>query len=246
MRANIEEHLHLARLAAAEGARVVVFPELSLTGYELGMAKDLAFSADDARLAPLVREAVSASAVIVVGAPVHVGTRLHIGAFILRTDGSIGLYTKRHLGAFAPTAVADGVVPPPEATVFAPGDCDPLIDVDGARAAVAICADIGRPSHAKRASERGASAYLASMFVIPSEFSGDAEMLRGRAAEHAMVVALANYGAPTGGLAAAGRSSLWSESGALLVQLGARGPGVAVARRTAAGWWAKAVRPPGE
>jgi len=36
VQANLDEHIHLARLAAKEGAQVVVFPELSLTGYELG------------------------------------------------------------------------------------------------------------------------------------------------------------------------------------------------------------------
>ena len=30
--ANLEEHVRLARVAATEGAQVVVFPELSLTG----------------------------------------------------------------------------------------------------------------------------------------------------------------------------------------------------------------------
>ncbi len=31
--ANLNEHLRLTALAASEGAQVVVFPELSLTGY---------------------------------------------------------------------------------------------------------------------------------------------------------------------------------------------------------------------
>lgn len=33
VQANLDEHVGLARLSAAEGAEVVVFPELSLTGY---------------------------------------------------------------------------------------------------------------------------------------------------------------------------------------------------------------------
>src|ERR1041385_7750009 len=36
VKANLDEHFRLARLAATEGAQIVVFPELSLTGYELG------------------------------------------------------------------------------------------------------------------------------------------------------------------------------------------------------------------
>ncbi|MGH2830821.1 MAG: nitrilase-related carbon-nitrogen hydrolase, partial [Actinomycetota bacterium] len=35
VQANLEEHGRLVRVAAAEGAQLVVFPELSLTGYEL-------------------------------------------------------------------------------------------------------------------------------------------------------------------------------------------------------------------
>src|SRR5438552_3991429 len=39
VQANLEEHVRLARLAAAEGAQVALFPELSLTGSELGLDK---------------------------------------------------------------------------------------------------------------------------------------------------------------------------------------------------------------
>jgi predicted amidohydrolase len=42
VQANVEQHLRLAEAAAAEGARIVVFPELSLTGYELTLAQTLA------------------------------------------------------------------------------------------------------------------------------------------------------------------------------------------------------------
>jgi predicted amidohydrolase len=36
--ANIEQHLRLIRVAAQEQAQVLVFPELSLTGYEVDIA----------------------------------------------------------------------------------------------------------------------------------------------------------------------------------------------------------------
>lgn len=126
--------------------------------------------------------------------------------------------------------------PPPEASVFQAGALDPVVALDGKTAAVAICADVGLASHAARARERGVSAYLASMFVIPSEFADDASRLGRYASEHSFCVALANYGSRTGGLAAAGRSSIWSESGELLVEMPPSGAGIAVARRTVDGW----------
>ena len=215
-------------IAASSGAQLVVFPELSLTGYELDLACDLAFSENDPRLCPLLEASSSSSVTLVVGAPVRIGQQMHIGAFIIRRDQTTAIYTKRRLGAFPPSASCDGIVPPAEATVFSPGDRDPLIQVSGRIASVAICADIGEPSHPEQAARRGATIYLASMFVIPSEFDGDVARLEGYSAMHSMVVALANYGSPSGGLTSAGRSTIWSASGDLLAQLPSSGSGVAV------------------
>jgi predicted amidohydrolase len=79
------------------------------------------------------------------------------------------------------------------------------------------------------------------MFVIPSDFEGDSAKLSGYAAQHSMAVALANFGSPTGGLAAAGRSSIWSQRGEFLAQLGSSGAGIAVATETSEGWRVKTV-----
>jgi predicted amidohydrolase len=238
---NLEEHLRLAGCAAAEGAQLVVFPELSLTGYEIGLADQLAFSEDDSRLTPVADLAAARGIIVIAGAPVRIESRLHIGAFIVGPDRTVRLYTKQRMGAFSEAARCDGIVPPAERTAFAPGDRDPLIGFAGRTAAVAICADIGQPLHPRRAAHRGADTYLASMFVIPSEFAGDAAKLSGYAAEHSMVVALANFGSATGGLAAAGRSSIWSARGELLIQLGHAGAGVAVATELAEGWRTRAI-----
>jgi len=234
--ANLVEHIRLTQIAASEGAQIVVFPELSLTGYELSLASDLAFSQDDPRLSTLIEASSSSSVTLVVGAPVRIGPHLHIGAFILWPDGTTALYTKHHLGAFSASASCDGIVPPAEATVFHPGDRNPLLRIGGNTAALAVCADIGRPSHPQQAADRGANTYLASMFVIPAEYDGDAAKLKGYAVKHAMMVALANYGSPTGGLASAGRSAIWSETGELLAQLPASGGGVAVVTEAEKGW----------
>ena len=239
--ANLEEHLRLADCAAAEGAQVVLFPELSLTGYEIGLADQLAFSEDDSRITPIAELAAARGIIVIAGAPVRIGSRLHIGAFIAGPDRTVRLYTKQRMGAFSEAARCDGIVPPAERTAFQPGDRDPLIGFRGRTAAIAICADIGQPLHPQRAAERGADTYLASMFVIPSEFAGDAAKLRGYAAGHSMVVALANFGTATGGLAAAGRSSIWSASGELLIQLGNAGTGVAVATERVDGWRTRAI-----
>jgi predicted amidohydrolase len=233
---NLEEHLRLVRLAAERGAGVLVFPELSLTGYELDLAERLAMSPDDPRLATVADAARSSELTVIVGAPVRLESGLHIAAIVVLPDGSRSVYTKHRLGAFGESARCDGTLPPPEPDIFRPGALEPLVPLDDGVAAVAICADIGLASHPQRAADRGARTYLASMFVIPSEFEQDSARLRRYASEHSLRVAFANFGASTGGLAAAGRSSIWSERGELLVELPAAGAGIAVAARTSDGW----------
>lgn len=190
--ANVDQHRELARAAAVEGAEVVVFVELSLTGYELDLARELAFSEDDARLRPWSKP-------------------------------------------------RGGPVPPAEATVFEPGDRDPLVALGGERIAVAICAEAGRASHVERIAGRGAGAYLASTFVIPSDLEDDTARLQGYAERHGTPVVFPNYGGPTGGLAAAGRSTIWSGEGELLARLDETGEGVAVVVGGPNGWRAGAI-----
>jgi predicted amidohydrolase len=227
--ANVERHLRLVQIAAAERAQVLVFPELSLTGYELDLAADLAFATNDPRLSPLVEAAAATSMTLIVGAPVRMGARLHIGAFIIPGDGAIDVYTKRHLGAFSSGANPDGIVPPAEETVFAAGTHDPLVRFGHHVGAVAVCADTSRPAHPQAAADRGARTYFASMFVVPSELERETARLRTYAARHTMTVAFANYGGPSGGLASGGGTTIWSERGEPLAQLGATGTGVAFA-----------------
>ena len=211
--ANLEAHARLVRAAADHGARWVVFPELSLTGYEPELARELAFDPDDARLDPLIRLSAEHDTTILAGAPVRLPTGLHVGAFIVSPQGSVDVYTKRHLG--------EG-----EDAFFNAGTLDPSIRIGDKPAAIAVCADANHPSHARRAAERGAKIYLVSTFITPSELDRKAELLRDYATRHRMVVVFANYGGPSGGMEAGGRSAVWDSSGTLLARLDGAGEGL--------------------
>lgn len=234
--ANLEQHLGLARLAERLGARVLLFPELSLTGYELELAGDLAFTEDDPRLDRLAACASERELTLLVGAPVRRGSALHLGALVLAPDGSRALYAKRHLGAFSEEANPGGPLPPPEADVFQPGTTPALFTLDSHPTGLAICADVGHSEHAQEAATAGATSFLASMFVIPDDLATETARLRGYAEHYGMLTLLANYGAPTGGLPAAGRSAAWSPRGELLAELPREGTGVLVVREGRGGW----------
>jgi len=234
--ANVQQHVQLVHAAAEYSPDVLVFPELSLTGYELELGRELAFSERDTRLSPLAGAAAAHSMTLVVGAPVRIGAGLHIAAFILSADGSVELYTKHHLGAFSPSDNAEGAVPPPEDAFFQPGTRSPLIRFAGNAAAVAICADTSHPSHPEAAAKLGANTYLAGSFIIPLHIGFKGAQLRHYAIEHGIAVAFANYGGSTGGLPSGGKSAVWSQKGELVADLPAEGLGVAVATEADSGW----------
>ncbi|MFE1500205.1 carbon-nitrogen hydrolase family protein, partial [Streptomyces albidoflavus] len=141
--ANVRTVAGLVRDAGAEGARVVVFAELCLSGYEPTLIRDapgLVLSEDDPRLEP-VREACRAvSAVAVVNGPVRTpGSRPGLATLVIGPDGSLlTRYDKRHLYGI-------------EREVFAPGAVDGRFALDGVRFALATCYDNRFPELAERA-----------------------------------------------------------------------------------------------
>jgi predicted amidohydrolase len=242
--ANIAQHLRLAKLAADEGARIVVFPELSLTGYELDLARELAFSEADPRLEPVIAFAADQSLTLIVGAPVLLASGLHIGAFIVSPDRSLAIHTKRRMGAFTLEECPDGVVPPPESSVFEPGALRPLLRRDMTVAALGICAESLGRSHVREAAEQGANTYLASHFAIPSDVERRHEVMRSNAEQHGMAVVFSSYAGQTAGLRASGRSAIFSPAGVKLAELDSVRAGVAVAIESDAGWRASCVASP--
>jgi predicted amidohydrolase len=198
---NVARHLRLVQTAADQGVQLLVFPELSLTGYEPQLARANAVSPDDPRLDPMRRLACDASMAVVVGAPLLSGARaLRIAALAMLPDGSVSTYTKEHLH-------------PGEEGTFAPGLGGPMLQVGGAAVALAICADTTHPEHAARAAARGATVYAAGVLISEKGYAVDAALMQGYAAEHGMCVLMANHSAASGGYVPAGRSAIWSEHG---------------------------------
>lgn len=240
--ANIAQHVRLALRAADALADVVVFPELSLTGYELELAPALAFEEDDARLAPLIEVARRRGLTLIVGAPVCTSAGLHIGAFLIGPAAPPVLHTKRHLSRFDSCANGGGPVPPAEDSIFTPGTLSPSLDLGDHKAVVAVCAESFQRWVMKDAVDRGAQTYLTSHFSLPADRAARISGLGKFAAHTRMAVVFANYGGPSGGLSASGGSAILAPSGELLCELGQHGTGLAVAREHESGWNTECVR----
>lgn len=222
---NIESHLQLIAKAAEQKAQVIVFPELSLTGYEPDLAAELAFTAQDPRLAPLHEAAQRYEMTIIVGAPLRLEDKQCIAAWILQADGTSSIYTKHHLHAG-------------EERYFSPASLNPMFTLHQERAALAICADTTHPEHAAHAAAQQASLYLAGVLITPQGYAADATQLQGYAQQYKMLVVLANFGGASGGHESAGKSAIWSPQGNCLAMLKDQGDGLVIATKKKESWTA--------
>ncbi|GAB7052186.1 carbon-nitrogen hydrolase family protein [Catenuloplanes indicus JCM 9534] len=204
--ANARAHAALVRRAA--DARVVVFPEMSLTGYELD-APPLA--PGDPRLAPLIEACARTGALALAGAPVGPAPGKHIGVLAVDRSGARVAYRKMFVGGT-------------EAEHMTPGTAPALVEVDGVRLGLAVCKDTGVPEQAARTAALGVDAYLAGVLDHADELHIQDERARRIAAEHGVWVAFASFAAPTGfGYAdAGGRSRIWAPDGRVVAEAGPR------------------------
>jgi predicted amidohydrolase len=211
---NATTHAETVRSA---GARVVVFPELSLTGYELDAP---AIAPEDPRLAPIGEACAETGSLALVGAPVpgHAGSS-HLAMLAIEGGGARVAYRKMSLGAA-------------ESKRFTPGSQPAVLEVDGWRLGLAICRDTGIPQHALATAALGIDAYVAGILEPAEKASVLDERARRVAADHRVYVVLASFAGSTGGgfADAAGRSAIWTSDGSVAAQVGPE-PG-AVARAT--------------
>ena len=197
---------HAATVRSA-GARVMVFPELSLTGYELDAP---AITVEDPRLAPIVEACAESGSLALVGAPVHGDAgRSHIAMLAIDGTGATVAYRKMWLG----TAESDR---------FAAGGKPAALDVDGWRLGLAICKDTGIPQHASDTVALGVDVYVAGILESAADEAVMGERARRVATGHQVWVAVASFAGSTGGgyARAAGRSAIWASDGEIIAQAG--------------------------
>jgi predicted amidohydrolase len=200
---------HAAAVRAA-GARIVVFPEMSLTGYELDGAT---IEPDDARLRPIVEACAATGSMALVGAPVRGddpdGDTRHIGVLAIDGSGARIAYRKMWLGGA-------------EAERFDPGIAPAIIEVDGHRIGLAVCKDTGVPGHAAETAALGIEGYVAGVLEFAEDAAVPAERSARIAADHDVWVAFASFAGSTGGGYdhSAGGSIIRGHDGSVLAEAG--------------------------
>lgn len=210
---NIVNHKRLIDLATSAGADTIIFPELSLTGYEPELARELAITLDDDRLDDFQRIADARRITIGVGVPLRDEASVRIGMVLFQPYEARQAYTKQYLH-------------PDEEAFFVGGRC--AVGSIGGGVALAICYELSVPAHAEEAARSGARVYIASVAKTAGGVDAATERLSEIARRYEQTALMANCVGRSGGMECGGRSSIWNSEGLLVGRLSDADEGVLI------------------
>lgn len=167
---NLERAKEILREGAAEGADLVVFPELFLTGYSISdVARDIAIEAGDDRLAALTAAAGDSTAALI--GFVERGPRMerYNSAAYLEGGDVVHVHRKAHLATYDIWE---------EAKHFTGGSSLEAFDSSLGRLATLICYDLWHPELVFLAVQDGAQVLLVPANSIQRQFSEEADNQR--------------------------------------------------------------------
>ncbi|WP_455815933.1 carbon-nitrogen hydrolase family protein [Pseudomonas cerasi] len=219
---NLHHHLEFIQQAASLSVDLLMFPELSLTGYELPLMAELALSLDDERLLPFANAAQLHQMGISIGLPLKADDNVRLSALTFLPDGTRLAYSKRNLFG-------------QEKAIFTAGNTVPMFGYARHQVALAICADISVEDYARDASLRGADLYATSVLVSEQGYETDCNYLARWSRDYQMAIVMANHAWPTGGYQCAGKSAFWDPTGRQVIR-GGEGEQLIIARRNGNDW----------
>lgn len=211
--ANVEIHLKWIKRAIENKADMVVFPELSLTGYERDLAEELATHQDDNRLDEMQHLSNEHGITIGVGLPTRKGNDVFISMILFQPHAERITYSKQYLY-------------PPEEPFFTAAKNPMVLNLEKEVVSPAICYEASNDAHWEYASRNNATIYIASVLSSVAGIDAEIKKLSGMARIKNLVTFMANYVGMSGGYECAGKSSVWNEKGELMGQLDDKSEGL--------------------
>ena len=209
--ANITHHKKIIDLAIGIGADTIIFPELSITGYEPELAHVLATDKDDAQFTVFQQISDAKNITIGIGVPTKSFSGISITMVLFQPNKPRETYSKRYLHSS-------------EEPFFVRGKSS--VETIGAakNIALAICYEISVPEHAANASKLGADIYIAS--IVEDGVDKALVKLSNIAQKYKMTVLMANCVGQSGAYLCEGKTSIFNNQGALLGQLDGDNEGI--------------------
>lgn len=213
--ANIETHKKMIDLAILHNADAIFFPELSITGYEPELAKELAKNQDDNELGDFQKISSKNKITIGLGMPTKSNSGIQISMMIFQPNIPRQTYSKQQLHS-------------DEFSYFVNGDKQIIIEVGNIKIAPSICYESLQNEHSDNAKKLGAEIYIAS--VAKSQNGIDKAMIHYPviAKKFSMPVLMSNFVGFCDNFQSVGKSSVWTKQGVLAGQLNEKCEGILI------------------
>lgn len=203
---NVLSHKKMIGLAIVHEADFIFFPELSLTGYEPGLAKDLAKNQDDKIFDDFQETSNDNNITIGIGVPTKVSSGIQISMLIFQPNLPRQAYAKQQLH-------------PDEFPYFVSGDKQIILTINNEKIAPAICYESLQTSHSDKANQLGAEIYVASVAKSQNGIDKAINHYPAIARKFSMPVLMSNCVGFCDNFQSAGKSSVWTRQGNLAGQL---------------------------
>lgn len=215
IQSNIDNHKKLIDLAVSNGAEAVIFPELSLTGYEPELSKELATSQDDSRFDDFQKISNTKQITIGVGVPTKNDTGICISMILFQPHKARQTYSKKYLH-------------PDEEEFFISGQSFTGLKINKTNIALAICYELSVSEHSEKAFKSGAKIYIASVAKFVNGVDKAIKRLADIANKYSMTVLMSNCVGQSDGQECAGKTSIWNNKGLLVGQLNDTDEGIII------------------
>ena len=211
--ANILNHRQLIALAITEKVEMIIFPELSITGYEPELSQDLSTTQEDEKFDVFQEISDIYHITIGVGVPTRSDLGIRISTVIFQANQPRQTYSKQHLHSS-------------ETPFFVAGNHYTFLSNN--QVALAICYELSIPEHSANAFQHGANVYIASTVNSYNGVEKDLTILSNIAKNYSMTVLMANCIGLTGEYNCAGKSSVWNNEVLLVGQMDDKNEGILI------------------
>ncbi len=202
--ANILNHKRLIENAIREKVELIIFPELSITGYEPELAEALATTQDDERFDIFQQLSDNHNITIGIGVPTRSDVGIRISMVIFQANQPRQTYSKQHLHSS-------------ETPFFVAGNHHTFLSNN--QIALAICYELSIPEHSANAFQAGTDIYIASTVNSQNGVVKDLAILANIAQQYSMTVLMTNCVGQTGEYFCVGKSSVLNKQGELIGQM---------------------------
>ena len=210
---NIKRHLKWIEKATKEDVDLIAFPELSLTGYEPSLAKNLALEIHDARLQIFSKKAQEYNTIIIIGYPLKTKHGITIAMGIFYSDGSMDTYSKQYLHK-------------DEKQFFVGGHDTKIIRIGRWTIGLAICYESLQKEHFDSCLNNNVNLYLVSVCKHKDGIKKAVKYYETLSKENLTPVLMVNSVGKCDNFLSAGYSSFWNRRGLLQSKLGKSQEGI--------------------